>query len=162
MGTIQHSTAIDGSKQLQHPPSVEPKSKRPVMEQKRGKPHYKIEAATGKRIYVGLHHHGGAIHTPLIGQRKQEIKDFLMDIWTQFGKVGEVYNHKDFEYAYVTFRTHEHAVFALHGLSDPIQVQAAILDAIGIDEDRAHIAKQLFVVGSNGNLVSPSWSLTGK
>jgi hypothetical protein len=77
-------------------------------------------------------------------QRKQDIEDFLNEIWSTFGTVLHVVYHKSYTYAIITYRNHTTAVFAFAALNDPIQFAVAMQSAIGANQQRAEDAKRLF------------------
>jgi hypothetical protein len=76
--------------------------------------------------------------------RKQEIEDFLNEIWSMFGTVLNVVYHKSYTSAIITYRNHTTAVFAFAALNDPIQFAVAMQSAIGANLQRAEYAKLLF------------------
>jgi len=100
-----------------------------------------------KRVQITFHHGSRPLKfaaTPL-ADRRQDYKDFLNEVWNQFGKVSEAYYHREFEYCVVHFQYSQQAIFALKGLQDPIQVQVAVQECVGADTEKAAVAKQLFV-----------------
>lgn len=101
---------------------------------------------SNKRIQIQFHHGGRLKHSsiPLVS-RRQDLKDFLNEVWNQFGTVREAYYHRDFDYCAVEFQSSHQAIFALAGLQDPIQVQVAVQECVGADTDKAALAKLLFV-----------------
>ena len=110
-----------------------------------------------KRIHVAFHHNGMIALVPVVGARKHEIEDVLGEVWSQFGAVTRTYYQREYSFGVVTYRTHKTAIFALAGLEDPIQVQAAVQEAVGADANRAAMAKQLFVYGTEGMAITPTW-----
>jgi hypothetical protein len=82
------------------------------------------------------------IHQQL--SKKQDIEDFMNDIWNMFGTVTKVTYHKSYTSCVLTFQNHYSAVFAFAAINDPIQFQVAMQSAIGGDVRRAQYAKSLF------------------
>lgn len=115
-------------------------------------------------------HHDGRIATLLVpsivpglslitqsANRKQELEDFLNDVWNAFGAVTHVAYHKSYVHAIITFSNHKTAVFAFAGLRDPIQFQVALQSAIGGNTQRNDWAKHLFVESPVGHVITPTW-----
>mgnify|MGYP003541739837 CR=1 FL=1 len=112
-----------------------------------------------KRVKIALHHRGNiSSRGPLIGTFRTDIEDFLNDVWCQFGKITKTYYTRDLETVILTFTTHEQAIFALAGLKDQIEMQAAVQAAVRADLYRTKQAKQLFVERSGSdNTVTATW-----
>jgi hypothetical protein len=89
---------------------------------------------------------------------RQEVKEFLNQIWSEFGALTDTYYHRDFVQVYLTFPNRRDTFFAFDGLTDPIQVQVAICQAIGSDTERARLAKQIFIENGNGKLFDVEWA----
>jgi len=103
--------------------------------------------STNKRIHIQFHHGGrpSLSSVPLVA-RRQDLKDFLASVWSEFGTVvGDTYYQREFEFCIVQFQSHQQALFALAGLQDIIQVQVAVQNCVGADGAKAEMAKQLFV-----------------
>lgn len=102
---------------------------------------------SNKRIRIQFHH-GGAVTRlsplPLVA-RRQDMKDFLHAVWSEFGTVVDMYCHREFDYCVVQYQSRHQALFALAGLQDAIQVQVAVQSCVGADTDKAETAKSLFV-----------------
>jgi hypothetical protein len=111
-----------------------------------------------KQIHITFHHDGMIALVPVVGARKQEIDDFLRAVWSQFGTVTNAYYQREYADGVVTYQNHKVAIFALAGLKDPIQVQAAVQEAVGANATRAEMAKQLFEQGAEGKTITPSWA----
>ena len=124
-----------------------------------------------KQVHISFHHDGkilfGSSIVPGLSKiapgstalRKQELEEFLNDIWNAFGSVSKVVYHKSYAHAIITFQNHKEAVFAFPGLRDPIQFQVALQSAIGGDAQRNEWAKELFVESpaDNGSVITPTW-----
>ena len=107
----------------------------------------KADNSTNKRIHIQFHHGGrpSLSSVPLVA-RRQDLKDFLASVWSEFGTVvGDTYYQREFEFCIVQFQSHQQALFALAGLQDIIQVQVAVQNCVGADAAKAEMAKQLFV-----------------
>lgn len=126
------------------------------------RPYHRTPAKTDDmRIKIRLHHTGLVTRAPLIGQRRQEVEDFLTDIWSQFGCVMKTHYNKEFSSVVVTYRTRVQGFFAMASLRDSIQVAAAIQAAVGADFERSALAKQMFVSKQlHGSLLTPSYDTT--
>jgi hypothetical protein len=113
---------------------------------------------TSKRIHITFLHDGMIAQVPIIGSRKLDIEAFLLAVWSEFGPVISAKYHREYAYCVVTYQTHKDAIFALAGLEDPIQVQAAVQQAIGSDPTRAALTKQLFMEDSHGMTITAAWA----
>lgn len=111
-----------------------------------------------KRIHITFHHDRMIALVPVIGSRKQEIEDFLRDVWSEFGSVTSTQYGREYAYAVVTYQSHKAAIFALAGLEDPVQVQVAMQEAVGDNHVRSALAKQLFMENSEGMAITASWA----
>jgi hypothetical protein len=122
-----------------------------------------------KQVRISFHHDGrvATLFVPSIvpglslitqsANRKQELEDFLNDVWNAFGAVTQVAYHKSYVHAIITFSNHKAAVFAFDGLRDPIQFQVALQSAIGGNVQRNDWAKMLFVESHDGHVITPTW-----
>jgi hypothetical protein len=108
-------------------------------------------------IVNGITSHQSAMITNQM-QMKQDIEDFLNEIWSMFGDVIHVVYHKSYTYATITYRNHTTAVYAFAAINDPIQFAVAMQSAIGANELRAQYAKRLFQPDPSASVVSSSSS----
>ena len=111
-----------------------------------------------KRIHITFHHDRMITLVPVIGSRKQEIEDFLKDVWSEFGTVTNTHYDREYAHGVVTYQSNKAAIFALAGLEDPIQVQAAMQEAVGENPVRAAMAKQLFMENAQGMAITAIWA----
>ena len=89
-------------------------------------------------------------------QRKQDMEDFLNDIWSMFGTVTHVMYHKSYTSVVITYPNHTTAIYAFAALKDPIQVAVAMQSAIGANPQRAEYAKILFQPDPSGTAAGTS------
>lgn len=105
-----------------------------------------VDTDHSTRIHIQFHHNGKVVRStiPLVA-RRQDLKEFLNEIWSEFGTVTDSYYHRDFDYCVIQYETHTQAFFAMASLRDPIQVQAAVQNCVRADVLKDAMAKDMFV-----------------
>lgn len=104
-------------------------------------------------IRITLHHDGN-----LNGLSPNDIEAFLEEVWSQFGLLGQTSYDAKFQTCELQYINRPRMLLAKAGLSDPIQVQAAIANVVKDNQANLELSKKLFVGDKPSEMITVAWS----
>eukprot|EP01032_Pedospumella_encystans_P010047 gene10047-11775_t len=123
-----------------------------------GAPYHDDPEKTQLHLYFN---HSGILCGPGFEIKNEDLMYVLNKVWSKFGSVTNVFYHKVYTYAFVTYSSHAEAKTALHCMRDHSFFRMVIAeDKADLNvEDQAILDKVFFSrFNGVGGLVLPSWA----